>query len=53
MLGAALAPLYMASRLIRFASEYVGNADPQALSVVVAAKDVVHVIVMRGRQHRP
>jgi replication-associated recombination protein RarA len=43
----------MAWRLIRFASEYVGNADPQALSVAVAAKDVVHVIVMPGRQHRP
>ena len=53
MLGAAQAPLYRAWRLVRFASEYVGNADPQALSVVVAAKDVFHVIVMPGRQHRP
>ena len=33
-------------RLIRFASEDIGNADPQALSIAVAAKDAVHFIGM-------
>jgi putative ATPase len=31
---------------VRFASEDVGNADPQALTVAVAAKDAVHFIGM-------
>ena len=39
-------PLYIARRLVRFASEDVGNADPQALNVAVAAKDAVHFIGM-------
>ena len=39
-------PLYIARRLIRFASEDVGNADPRALSVAVAAKDAVHFVGM-------
>ena len=39
-------PLYIARRLIRFASEDVGNADPQALTVAVAAKDAVHFLGM-------
>ena len=39
-------PLYIARRLVRFASEDVGNADPQALSVAVAAKDAVHFVGM-------
>ncbi len=46
MLEAGEDPLYIARRLIRFASEDVGNADPQALSVAVAAKDAVHFIGM-------
>ncbi len=37
---------YIARRLIRFASEDVGNADPQALALTVAAKDAVHFIGM-------
>ena len=37
-------PLYIARRLVRFASEDVGNADPQALAVAVAAKDALHFI---------
>jgi putative ATPase len=37
-------PLYIARRLVRFASEDVGNADPQALTIAVAAKDAVHFI---------
>ena len=39
-------PLYIARRLVRFASEDVGNADPQALAVAVAAKEAVHFIGM-------
>lgn len=37
-------PLYIARRLVRFASEDIGNADPQALSVAVAARDAVDFI---------
>jgi putative ATPase len=37
-------PLYIARRLVRFASEDIGNADPQALTVAVAAKEAVHFI---------
>ena len=46
MLEAGEDPLYIARRLVRFASEDVGNADPQALDVAVAAKDAAHFIGM-------
>jgi len=46
MLEAGEDPLYVARRLVRFASEDVGNADPQALTVAVAAKDAVHFMGM-------
>jgi putative ATPase len=46
MLEAGEDPLYVARRMIRFASEDIGNADPQALVVAVAAKDAVHFIGM-------
>jgi putative ATPase len=46
MIEAGEDPLYIARRLVRFASEDVGNADPQALTVAVAAKDAVHFIGM-------
>jgi putative ATPase len=39
-------PLYIARRLVRFASEDVGNADPRALSITIAAKDAVHFMGM-------
>ncbi|HYT68682.1 MAG TPA: replication-associated recombination protein A [Vicinamibacterales bacterium] len=39
-------PLYIARRLVRFASEDIGNADPQALAITVAAKDAVHFMGM-------
>jgi len=39
-------PLYIARRLVRFASEDIGNAAPQALTLAVAAKDAVHFIGM-------
>jgi len=32
-------PLYIARRVVRFASEDVGNADPQALQVAIAATE--------------
>ena len=46
MLEAGEDPLYIARRLVRFASEDIGNADPQALVVAVAAKDAAHFIGM-------
>ena len=46
MLEAGEDPMYVARRLVRFASEDIGNADPTALTVAVAAKDAVHFIGM-------
>jgi putative ATPase len=46
MLEAGEDALYVARRLVRFASEDIGNADPQALTVAVAAKEAVHFIGM-------
>jgi putative ATPase len=46
MVEAGEDPLYIARRLVRFASEDIGNADPQALIVAVAAKDAAHFIGM-------
>ncbi|HEX2341732.1 MAG TPA: replication-associated recombination protein A [Vicinamibacterales bacterium] len=46
MLEAGEDPLYVARRMVRFASEDIGLADPQALAVAVAAKDAVHFIGM-------
>ncbi|HEX6123688.1 MAG TPA: replication-associated recombination protein A, partial [Ktedonobacterales bacterium] len=46
MLEAGEDPLYVVRRLIRFASEDVGMADPQALLVCVAAQQAVHFIGM-------
>ena len=46
MLESGEDPLYVARRLVRFASEDIGNADPRALSLAVAAKDAVHFIGM-------
>ena len=37
MLTAGEDPLYIARRMVRFASEDVGNADPRALSVAISA----------------
>ncbi len=44
MLEAGEDPLYIARRLVRFAVEDVGAADPQALVVAIAVKDAVHFI---------
>jgi putative ATPase len=46
MVEAGEDPLYIARRLVRFASEDIGNADPQALAITVAAKDAVHFMGM-------
>ena len=46
MLESGEDPLYVVRRLIRFASEDVGMADPQALLVCVAAQQAVHFIGM-------
>ena len=46
MLESGEDPLYVARRLVRFASEDVGLADSNALSVAVAAKEAVHFIGM-------
>jgi putative ATPase len=46
MLEAGEDPMYVARRLVRFASEDVGNADPQALVVAMAARDALHFIGM-------
>ncbi len=44
MLEAGEDPLYIARRLVRFASEDVGMADPQALVIAMAAQQAVHFI---------
>jgi len=44
MLEAGEDPLYIVRRLIRFASEDVGVADPQALVIAVAAQQAVHFV---------
>jgi putative ATPase len=44
MLEAGEDPLYIARRMVRFASEDVGLADPQALSVALAAMEAFHFI---------
>ncbi len=46
MLEAGEDPLYVVRRLVRFASEDIGMADPQALQVCVAAQQAVHFIGM-------
>ena len=44
MLDAGEDPLYVARRLVRFASEDVGNADPAALRVTLDAKEAYHFL---------
>ena len=39
-------PLYVARRLVRFATEDIGSADPHALSLTIAARDAVHFLGM-------
>jgi putative ATPase len=44
MLTSGEDPLYIARRLIRFASEDIGNADPRALQVALDAREAFHNI---------
>lgn len=44
MIEAGEDPLFIARRMIIFAAEDIGNADPQALQVAVAAKDALHFV---------
>jgi putative ATPase len=44
MLAAGEEPLYVARRMIRFASEDIGLADPQALVQALAARDAYHLL---------
>ena len=44
MLAAGEDPLYIARRMVRFASEDVGNADPRALTVTVSAMQAFQFI---------
>ena len=44
MLAAGEDPLYIARRMVRFASEDVGNADPRALTVAISAMQAFQFI---------
>jgi putative ATPase len=44
MLEAGDDPLYVARRIVRFASEDVGLADPLALTLALSAKEAVHFV---------
>jgi len=44
MLAGGEDPLYIARRMVQFASEDIGNADPQALQVAIAAKEAYHFL---------
>lgn len=46
MIEAGEDPLYIIRRLVRFASEDVGLADPNALTIAVSAQQAVHFIGM-------
>ena len=37
-------PLYLARRMIRFAAEDIGNADPQALQVALHGRETYHLL---------
>jgi len=44
MIGAGEDPLYVARRMVRFASEDIGLADPQALSIALLSMQAFHFI---------
>ena len=46
MLEAGEEPMFVARRMVIFASEDVGNADPQALPLAVAVQQAVHFVGM-------
>jgi len=44
MIEAGEDPLFIVRRMVIFAAEDIGNADPQALALAVATKDAVHFV---------
>lgn len=44
MLQSGEEPLYLLRRMVRFASEDIGNADPQALSMALAAHEAYRIL---------
>ena len=44
MLESGEDPLFLARRMVIFASEDIGNADPMALPLAISAKDAVHFV---------
>jgi putative ATPase len=44
MLEAGEDPLFIARRMVIFAAEDIGNADPHALPLALAAKDAIHFV---------
>jgi putative ATPase len=44
MLESGEDPMYLARRLVRMASEDIGNADPRALEIALAAKEATHFL---------
>ncbi len=44
MLAGGEDPLYLARRMIRFASEDIGNADPQALQLALNGREAYHML---------
>jgi putative ATPase len=46
MIEAGDDPLYIARRIVRFATEDIGMADPQALVVAMSAQQAVHFVGM-------
>jgi len=46
MVEAGEDPLFIARRMVIFASEDIGNSDPEALRVALAVKDSVHFVGM-------
>lgn len=51
MLAAGEDPLYVMRRVVEFASEDIGNADPQALVVCMSAYQAVHAIGLPEGQY--
>jgi putative ATPase len=46
MVEAGEDPLFIARRMVIFAAEDIGNADPHALPLAIAARDAVHFVGM-------
>ena len=44
MIEAGEDPLFIARRMVIFAAEDIGNADPRALQIAIAAKDAFHFV---------